>query len=194
MNLYKRIKDLTTELNNIEDSDGFTCDKDGKAIINVGAENYDDIFSPYCFKGGDTLSLELVEYLWEKQAVIPLQYDLTLRFNVKNADEAKRKEIQMAVKENYENDIHGTDQRLHRLTVLSVWFILLGLIFSAGYLLAFRFISSYTVIFILEVLSWIFVWEGVRALAWDRRTLRMDKLKELRLAAANIEIKEFEPY
>lgn len=195
MNLNSRIKDLSAQLKNIEDSDGFVCDDDGRGIINVGAENFDDIFSPYCFKGGDTLSLEMVEYLWEKQAVIPLDYDLTIRFNVKNANEGKRKEIQTAVKENYENDIRGTDQKLHRLKVLSIWFIVLGIIFMSAYLLVVSFAPYLvTVEFILNLLSWIFMWEGVRAFYLDTRNLKLDKLKALRLGAAKIEVKEFEPY
>lgn len=195
MNLPKRLNDLSKQLKNIEDSDGFVCDEEDRGIIDVGAENYDDIFSPYCFKGGDTLSQEMVEYLWDKQGVIPLDYDLTLRFNVKNADENKRKEIQMAVKQNYESDIHSTDQKLHRLRVLSIWFVVLGLILATAYI----FSVSYTnfplaVNFILELLAWVFIWEGVRALFLDTRTLKLDKLKALRLAAAKIEVKEFEPY
>ena len=194
MNLNFRIKDLSAQLKNIEDSDGFVCDENGRGIINVGAENYDDIFSPYCFKGGDTLSLEMVEYLWEKQAVIPLDYDLTLRFNVKNANESKRKEIQTAVKENYEHDIRGTDQKLHRLRVLSIWFMLLGIVFITGYLLSMAFSAPLAVSFLLDLMSWIFTWEGVRAFYLDTRNLKLDKLKALRLGAAKIEVKEFEPY
>ena len=193
MNLNKRIKDLSAQLKNKEDNDGFQVDSEDRGIINVGAENYDDIFSPFCFKGGDTLSLELVEYLWEKQAVIPLDYDLTVRFNVKDANESKRKEIQMAVKENYENDIRGTEQKLHRLTVLSVWFILLGVVFMTGYLLTINLVPL-AITFVLDLLSWVFVWEGVRALFLDMRNLRLDKLKALRLGAAKIEVQEFEPY
>ena len=195
MNLNLRLKDLSAQFKNIEDSDGFTCDEEGRGIINVGAENYDDIFSPYCFKGGDTLSLEMVEYLWEKQAVIPLDYDLTLRFNVKNANEAKQKEIQTAVKENYEHDIRGTEQKLHRLKMLSIWFIVFGIVFMAGYLLTVSFAPQLiTISFVLDLFSWIFMWEGIRAFYLDTRNLKLDKLKALRLGAAKIEVKEFEPY
>ena len=100
-----RVKNLKDKLKEIEDSDGFVCDEQGRAIINVGAENYDDIFSPYCFKGGDTLSSSLVEYLNQKASVIPLEYDLTIKFHIKGANDEKRKEIQSALKENYESTI-----------------------------------------------------------------------------------------
>ena len=193
MNLQKRMKDLSTQLKNIEDSDGFVCDEDGRALINVGAENYDDIFSPYCFKGGDTLSLELVEYLWDKQGAVPLDYDLTINFNVKDASDSKRKEIQQAVKENYENDVHALDQKLHRLYVLSGWFLILGAIFMTAYLVLSKFLPV-AATYIIDLLAWVFIWEGVRALFLDTRNLKLDKLKSLRIAASKIKVSEFEPY
>ena len=116
-----------------------------------------------------------------------------MRFNVKKADENKRKEIQMAVKQNYENDIHATDQKLHRLTLLSIWFLLLGVLLATAYLIGVSYLPL-AVSFVLELLSWVFIWEGARAFILDTRNLRLDKLKSLRLAAAKIEVKEFEPY
>ena len=193
MNIRKRINNLTAEFKNIEDREGFTCDEEGRAVINVGAENYDDIFSPYCFKGGDTLSLELIDYLWEKQGAVPLEYDITLQFNVKNASEEKRKEIQAAVKENYEQDIHAIDRRLHRLSVLATWLLIIGAVFMATYFVTSIYLTTVFNYF-FDLLSWICIWEGIRALFLDKLTLRLDKLKSLRLGAAKIKVKEFEPY
>ena len=193
MNLHNRIKDLSSQLKNIENSDGFSCDEEGRGVINVGAEFYDDIFSPYCYKGGDTLSLEMIEYLWEKQEIIPLDYDLTIRFNIKNATEEKRKEIQMAVKKNFENDIHAVDQKMQRTMSFSTWFVIIGIILTAVYLLSINFVPK-AVSYIIDILAWVFVWEGVRAYFLDRRDLKTDKVRSLRLAAAKIEVKEFEIY
>ena len=193
MNVHGRIKDLTSQLKNIENSDGFLCDDEGRGIVNIGAENYDDIFSPYCFKGGDTLSFEMVEYLMEKQEIIPLDYDLTLRFNIKDASEDKRKEIQMAVKKNFENDIHAVDQKLQRISSLSFWFCVIGIILTAVYLVAIKFFPI-EITYLMDIMAWVFVWEGVSTYFLDRREMRIDKIKSLRLAAAKIEVKEFEPY
>ena len=188
-----RVKNLKDKLKEIEDSDGFVCDEKGRAIINVGAENYDDIFSPYCFKGGDTLSSSLVEYLNQKASVIPLEYDLTIKFHIKGANDEKRKEIQSALKENYESTIYAVDQRLHRTMIFSLWFILLGVIFSALYILTHDKLHI-AITYIIDLLAWVFLWEGIDAFYLDRRVMKIDKLKALRLATANIVTIEFEPY
>ena len=195
MGLSKRIKRLKKALNDLEDDDIFECDKDGKAIIEVGAENYDDIFSPYCYKGGDTLSSELVEYLKKQSGTIPIDYDLNIRFNVKDADDKKRREIQMAVKENYEIEVLGVQQKIRSLNIKGWIFVLIGILFTATFLTLSYFLKlSEPYTYLIDILSWVFVWEGVRALLIDRNDLKATELKLLRLASAKVTIKEFEAY
>ena len=193
MSSNSRIKQLKRQLNDLEDDDIFEIDNDGRAIIEVGAENYDDIFSPYCYKGGDTLSLELVEYLKQQSGTIPLDYDLNIRFNVKNATPAKRKEIQMAVKENYEIDVLGLEQKIHRLNIMAITFFVLGILFMATYLVLINYLPI-TFTYLIDILSWVFIWEGIRAFVLDRHDLQITELRVLRLASAKVTIKEFEPY
>ena len=193
MGIIKRIKNLKKQLDDLEDDDFFECDKDGKAIIEVGAENYDDIFSPYCYKGGDTLSSELVEYLNKQSGTISLDYDLNIRFNVKNADDRKRREIQMAVKENYEIEVLGIEQKLRALNIKGSVLIMIGALFMAIYLIMINFLSINFTYFV-DILSWIFVWEGLSALMIDKNHLKTTELRLLRLASAKVTIKEFEAY
>jgi len=193
MTLKNRLKNLKQQLNDLEDDDIFECDKDGRAIIEVGAENYDDIFSPYCYKGGDTLSSELVEYLKKQSGTIPLDYDLNIRFNVKNADEQKRKEIQMAVKENYEIDVLGIEQKIRGLNIMAFSLISIGILFMVAYLILINFVPI-SATYLIDILAWVFIWEGVRAFIMDKNELKIAELKSLRLASAKVTIKEFEAY
>ena len=189
----KRIKILKQGLKYKKNNDDFVCDSDDRAIINVGAENYDDVYSPYCYKGGDTLASSLTEYMQQKANAVPLDYDLTIRFHVKHATEEKRKDIESAVKENYVNQIRGIDKRMQRTTIFSLWFILIGLIFAITYLLIHE-ITPLFVSYIVDLFAWLFLWEGMDAFFLDRRSLQLDRLKTYRLATAKIEIVEFENY
>ncbi len=188
-----RIHKLKEILNTIDDGEGFVCDDDGRAVINVGAENYDDIFSPYCYKGGDTLSSSLVDYLAQKSGAVPLDYDLTIRFHVKGANEEKRKEIQAAVKENYQSDVHAIERRMSRTTSFSLIFLFIGVLITTIYLF-FVEVAPQGATYVVDILAWLFIWEGIDAFFLDRRLLQIDRLKKLRLGTAKIEIIEFEPY
>lgn len=193
MNMLNRIKRLKKQLTYKKNNDDFVCDENDRAIINVGAENYDDIFSAYCYKGGDTLASNLVEYLNQKANAVPLDYDLTIRFHVKNASEEKRLDIQSAVKENYVNDIRGLEKRMYRTTIFSMWFILIGIMFMIAYLFTLELVPV-AVSYVSDIFAWLFLWEGMDAFFLDRRILKLDNLKAYRLATAKIEIVEFEVY
>ena len=188
-----RIKKYKKELNIKPNNDGFLCDDGNRAIINVGAENYDDIFSPYCYKGGDTLSSDLVGYLQQKANAIPLDYDLTIRFHVRNANEDKRKEIELALRENYKSEIQGIDKRMNRATIFSIVFLFIGILICTTYLLI-ENITIQPVKYVLDLLSWVFLWEGIDAFFLERRMMQLEKLKSYRLCCAKVEIIEFEVY
>lgn len=142
MSDYLKTKNVKEQLKFNQNKNGFVCDNSNRAIIDIGAENYDDIFSQFCYKGGDTLSSNLVEYLQQKANAIPLEYDLTMRFHVKGANEEKRNEISLAVKENYKSAILGIEKRMKRTLIFSMWFLLIGLVFCTTYLLLSNIISK----------------------------------------------------
>lgn len=193
MFIGKRIKELKSALKYKRHNNDFVIIDDERAIINIGAENYDDIFSPYCYKGGDTLSSTLVDYLQQKSNAVPYDYDLTMRFHVKNATEEKRLDIENAIKENYVNEVRGLEERMHRTTVFSMWFILFGIILSSAYLFLMHFAST-EFTYLIDLFAWVFLWEGTDAFFLDRRVMQLNLVKAYRLATAKIEIIEFEPY
>lgn len=193
MLIKNRIKELKAELKYKKRNNDFVIIDDERAIINVGAENYDDIFSPYCYKGGDTLSSTLVDYLQQKSNAVSYEYDLTLRFHVKNATEEKRQEIENAIKENYVNEARGIEERMHRTTIFSLLFLVLGLVFTALYLVLLHFVST-EFTYLIDLFAWILLWEGTDAFFLDRRVLKLNLVKAYRLATAKIEIVEFEMY
>ena len=193
MSYYLKTKNVKEQLKFNQNKNGFVCDNSNRAIIDIGAENYDDIFSQFCYKGGDTLSSNLVEYLQQKANAIPLEYDLTMRFHVKGANEEKRNEISLAVKENYKSAILGIEKRMKRTLIFSMWFLLIGLMFCTTYLLLSNIISK-PISYLLDLLAWVFLWEGIDAFFLDRRFMQLEKYKLYRLFSAKIETIEFEPY
>ena len=121
------------------------------------------------------------------------EYDLTMRFHVKNATEEKRQEIENAIKENYVNEARGIEERMHRTTIFSLLFLVLGLIFATLYLVLLHFVST-EFTYLIDLFAWIFLWEGTDAFFLDRRVLKLNLVKAYRLATAKIEIVEFEMY
>jgi hypothetical protein len=188
-----RIKNYKKKLKSARRQNVYELNEEGQAIINIGAENYDDIFSPYCYKGGDSLAFELVEYLEEKAESIPLDRDLVMRFHVKNANDAKREEVEQAVRANFRNDIVGLKRQMRRNDAFSLAFILIGL--SLFFLYMFLPVTVPVIIRgLVDLFSWVMCWEALDAFFLDRRSLQLERFKKYRLWASKIEIIEFENY
>ena len=95
----KRIHDLRKKLRPKKQL--ILLDEKERALVDVGAENYNDIFSPFCLYDMNVLDFELEQYLNTKNETVPLEYDLSLMFHIKEANEQKRKEIDATIKQNY---------------------------------------------------------------------------------------------
>ena len=189
----KRIRQLKENVKYKKPEHYYEINDENQAIINVGAENFDDVFSPYCYKGGDSLSSELVAYLEEKAEGIPLEYDLVIRFHVKNASDSKREEIEKALRTNFRNDIQGIKRQLKRNDAFSLAFFGIGMILFMLYM----FLPEGTnkiVMGFLELFAWVMAWEALDAFFLDRRSMQIERLKKYRLWASKVEIIEFENY
>lgn len=193
MLVSKRIRDLKKSLKKSGNQNSYEINEDGQAVINIGAENYDDIFSPYCYKGGDSLAYEMVAYLEEKAESVPLDTDLVMRFHVKNASDSKRVEVEQAVRANFRNDIVGLKRQMRRNDIFSLIFFVVGI----SLFLLYMFLPASVPIYIkgfIDLFSWVMCWEALDAFFLDRRSLQIERLKKYRLWASKIEIIEFENY
>ena len=95
---FRQIRRL--ENSKLADDELYDTDENGRGIIDVGAENYDDIFSYYDLNGENVLDSEFSEFLDKKAGAIPQKVELALHFHVKGATEEKCDEIDRAIKNN----------------------------------------------------------------------------------------------
>ena len=89
--------------------------------------------------------------------------------------------------------VRAIEERMHRTTIFSIIFVIIGLFIGLLDLFLLRNFLNYTSYFI-NIFAWVFTWEGIDAFFLDRRILIQEKIKAYRLAAAKIEIVEFEQY
>ena len=81
--MFRKLKQLR-KLNNskLSDDEFYETDANDRGIIDVGAENYDDIFSYYDLNGENVLDNEFSEFLDKKASAIPQNVELALHFHV----------------------------------------------------------------------------------------------------------------
>lgn len=187
---FKRYRELKKNTKLIED-EKFLVDEEGRGIIEIGAENYEDIFSYYSLNGSNVLDGEFNKFLEAKADSIPLKYDLTLNFHVKDPDISKEQEIKFCVKENYEREIHAINRKMHNNTTFAFYMLLMGAIWLVAYILLFVFDIHFVLTVIAEIGTWVFFWETVDSFFLERRHLKQERLKKYRLMKSKIIISEF---
>lgn len=168
--------------------ENYQIDQDGRGVIEIGAENYNDIFSYYSLNNSNVLDGEFNSFLEAKADVIPMKYDLTLNFHINEPDDAKEQEIKFAVKENYEREIHAINRKMHRNTLFSLNMLLMGSICFIVYILLRIFNVHFIPLVLADISTWVFFWETVDSFFVERNHLKQIRMRKYRLMKSKITI------
>lgn len=170
----------------------YKTDKDGRAVIDIGAENYEDIFSYYSLDGVSVLDDECAKFVESRADLISMSEDLTLRFHVQEASDKKRREIDYAVRENYLKELDKISKELKEKSLLSLIMLLFGGAFFVLYYFSHVLNFHIGIQFLTEIISWVFIWEAVNSFFLQRQNLKAERLKQYRLIYSKIEVKEYD--
>ena len=187
---FKRSRELLHN-RKLKNDEKVYLDEDGNGIIDVGAEEYSDIFSYYSLNGYNVLDTEFNNFIEAKADTIPMNRNLTMVFHIKDANTEKLCEIKNAVKDNYEREIFAINREMHRNTIFSLIMLIVGLSIFGIYILANIFKFSFIFTAVAEIGAWVFLWESVDKFFLQRNKLKSERLKKYRLMKANIKVKEF---
>lgn len=190
--MFRKIKQLR-KLNNskLSDDEFYETDSNGRGIIDVGAENYDDIFSYYDLNGENVLDNEFSEFLDKKASAIPQNLELALHFHVKDANEEKCEEIDKAIKNNYKRELKSLNRKLHKNTMFSLYLLMMGLLSFAIYVVMATFDLHFAIVYIFDLIAYVFLWEVVDNHFLARRELQERRLQLYRFIRADIEVFEY---
>ena len=187
--LFKQMRKINRT--RLADDERFDVDSNGRGIIDVGAENYDDIFSYYDLEGENVLDKEFDEFLEAKADAIPLKTELALHFHVKNASEEKREEIDRVFKSHHKRQFRALKRKLHKVTMFTTYMLFMFLIFFVIYIPFVVFNVHFIAQFIVEIIAWVFLWEVVDQWFMHRREIKHEMLKKYRFIRADIVVYEY---
>lgn len=190
--MFRKIKQLR-KLNNskLSDDEFYETDSNGRGIIDVGAENYDDIFSYYDLNGENVLDDEFSEFLDKKAGAIPQNVELALHFHVKDASEEKCEEIDNAIKNNYKRELKSLNRKLHKNSMSSLYLLFMGLLSFAIYVVMAMLDLHFAIVYVFDLIAYVFLWEVVDNHFLARRELQERRLQLYRFIRADIEVFEY---
>ncbi|MBE7082490.1 MAG: hypothetical protein E7378_02265 [Clostridiales bacterium] len=190
--MFDRLKKLR-RLNNskLTDDEYYETDANGRGVIDVGAENYDDIFSYYDQNCENVLDQEFDDFLRAKADAIPEKEELAIHFHVANPTDEKLDEIDGAVKSHYKRELRALNRELHKNSMFTLYMLIMGIISFGLYIVMSIFWDNPYVIEIFDIIAWVFLWEAVDNHFLRRKNIQDQRLKIYRFVRADITIYEY---
>lgn len=178
-NLRKADKEILQDKDYIEGSDD-------RAIISIKAEEDEQIFSTYNYDSNEKLNAELDEFIWDKARFVPMAKDIKIKLYTNTKTDEQ--EVVDAIKNNYKKEYIETKSELKRNAIFSLIMLLLGLAFMSFLLLMHVYFYNVYLEIIVEITTWVFIWESVDSFFLQRAALKRKRITLLKLYTAEMEI------
>lgn len=177
----------------IKIAQNFDHTEDGKAIIEVGAKNYDSIISPYCVKNYLTLNSDFADYIETNTKQVPLKDDLQLDIYL-DSEPTKTQKINItnALRVHFAEKI-ATQKAASKRNIFAA---LLLLLFGAAILVVCFLSQLYETneIFtnLIDILAWVLVWDAFEKLIFERRKDTVEQVNNFRIMKARVIFRPYE--
>lgn len=170
----------------IKQDKDFIIDSEGDALISVKAPKKEQIFSSYNYDSNEKLNGELDEFIYDKAKFVPLPQDIKLKiYTEENIDEV---EVKKAIKNNYKKQYIEIKNELKKNTLFSLVMFILGILSLSLLLLMHKFFYNVYFEIIIEIATWVFVWEAVDSFFLQKAELKRKRATFLKLYSSEIEI------
>ncbi len=179
----KKLKEARKEILKKED---IHFDSDDNALITVKAESEEQIFSSYDYDNNEKLNEELADYIWDKARFVPSKNDI--RIKVYTSEKVDAVEVETAIHNKYKKEYLELREEKKRNALFSLAMLIAGLFVLGILYLSYLFFKNEFLDVILEIVTWVFIWEAADAFFLQRASLRRRQFTLLKLCTANVEV------
>lgn len=183
----KKLRKLEKQLKN---DDGLMLDSEDNAVISINAPKQEQIFSEYDYDSGEDLNQELSDFVTNKAKFVPINKEIRLRLYTEKITE--KINVESAIKNNFKKKYIETQNEIKKNTLFALAMFIVGLFSLAVLLLMHSFFYNVYTEVILEIVTWVFIWEAVDAFFLKRLSLKKEATTYLKLYSAEIEVIKLE--
>ena len=155
-------------------------------IINIKVDNKEQVISKFSYDENDKLNKELSEFILDKTKTMMLSKDIQLNFYTTSPIE--KQEIKTTLYNHFNEEYIEVRHELKRANIFSLIMLILGILSLSILILAHKFFNYFYFTTILEIASWVFVWECVDSFFLKRSHIKRQCLLMKKLYSAKIEV------
>ena len=165
-NLKKELKSRDKSFNDIE-------------TINVKVKHEEEIYSGYNYDRNEVLNPALSDFLVEKAE--SLHKRSKLRIKIFSDFSLEEHELFSAIKNKFKGEFESYERKLKQTAIFSLVVLILGILFLGIFVLEEMFFHNVVLSIILEIASWVFIWEAVDSFFLERMALKEKRRQMARL-------------
>lgn len=166
--------------------------KDGTVQINVGLKDADDFFSPYSYLSYELTNTEVIEYINMCEESIPDSEQLSIDiYTESNTTNEQKKRIKQSIKRYYAERIVRLKRKQKNNIILGIFYMILGFVVLLLESFFYDFFVSTHTVFLIEVVGWVFLWDGLETIMGEWSTIGEQKKQSYHLLNAKIHVRQY---
>lgn len=187
--MFKRIKKLRKEIKNLETFEPYETDEKGRRVIRLHINDDDYFLSQLSVQGvpcvDDDVAYLLNFYL--KNMSVDGDEKLVFKISGNNITEEDEKVYKKAIRNYYREEFLDVQQDLEENGRRTWWFAAVGIALLVGWFFLDKIGVPVLFSELVNICSWVFIWETVDNLFMERPGLRVKQLQNIKILEADIE-------
>lgn len=150
-------------------------DEQGNALFEIAIKDKSEVLAPFSLDNKDTINVEFANVLDNTAKSFSKKEKLHLNLRCNNLTDKEKESFLLAIKNFYFNSLLEDERKLKNNALLfwamiALSFLSLTMLFITNF-----FSAPWIVVEVFDIIAWVFVWEAVDLLAFQRSLLRYDK-------------------
>ena len=156
-------------------------DKYGRAIINITIKDKDEVLSPFIIDNNEAISADFANHIDNAVKSIPPKQDINININCENLKEEDKTHFSLAIKNYYKNSVLDNQRKIKTNLKLFLIMIVLSLLSITVLFLFDYFNVNWLIKEIIDIITWVFVWEAVDIMVFQRAMIIYERQRDLAL-------------
>lgn len=155
-------------------------------IVNININNAEQVISKYSYDENDKLNKDLSEFILDKTKLIPATKNIQLNFHTQSNIE--KSEIKTTLQNHFREEYLEVKDELKKRNIFALIMLLFGTITLSILFLTYNIFNNAYLETILEITTWVFVWEAVDSFFLQRARIKSKCLRMKNLYHAKVEV------
>lgn len=176
----------------IKEAKELDYNKDGSVQIPVGLKEAGDFFHPYSYLTYEIMNPNVKDFIETFEASIPAEENVSIDiYTETQTTQEEKKRIRRTVKRHYAEEIVAGESQLKRESSKAIWFCVIGFIILLAEAILYHFFENMYLDTILAVIGWLFLWDGLEVLLYERSGIRAQLIRSYRLLNAKVHVRNY---